>query len=57
MIAVLGAPSTEQQLRAEIISGEQRQVVAVLGQVLPELRDDLMTIEGVDAVSRVSRRR
>ena len=67
MIVVMGATSTEGQrdlvvarlnelgLRGEVISGEQRKVVAVLGQVFPELRDELMTMEGVDEVLRVSR--
>ena len=67
MIVVMGANSTERQrelvvarlnelgLRGEVIFGEQRKVVAVLGQVFPELRDELLTMEGVDEVLRVSR--
>ncbi len=42
-------------LRGEIVEGEQRTVVAVLGDVFPELRDELLTMDGVDQVLRVSR--
>ena len=67
MIVVMNAQSTDDHrdavlgrlgelgLRGEIIHGEQRKVIAVLGQVFPELRDELMTIDGVDEVLRVSR--
>ena len=67
MIVVMHIDSSERQrdaiiirleelgLRSEIIHGEQRKVVAVLGQVFPELQDELMTMEGVDQVLRVSR--
>ena len=67
MIVVMHMQSSEEQrdaiitrleelgLDSEIIHGEQRKVVAVLGQVFPELQDELMTMEGVDQVLRVSR--
>ena len=67
MIVVMNIHSSEQQsvaimarieelgLRGEIIHGVQRRVIAVLGQVFPELRDELMTMEGVEEVLRVSR--
>ena len=67
MIVVMHTQSSEDQrdgiitrleelgLKGEIIHGEQRKVVAVLGQVFPELQDELMTMEGVDQVLRVSR--
>ena len=42
-------------LRGEIVHGEQRKVIAVLGQVYPELRDELATLDGVDQVLRISR--
>ena len=42
-------------LQSQIITGESRTVIAVLGQVFPELRDELATMEGVDEVLRVSR--
>ena len=42
-------------LESQIIIGESRTVIAVLGQVFPELRDELATMEGVDEVLRVSR--
>ena len=42
-------------LRGEPITGESRSVIAVLGQVFPELRDELSTMGGVDDVLRVSR--
>ena len=42
-------------LTNQIIQGESRTVIAVLGQVFPELRDELATMEGVDEVLRVSR--
>ena len=67
MIVVMGADSGEEHrravvariaqlgLRGEVVRGEQRTVVAVLGDVFPELRGELMTMEGVDQVLRVSR--
>ena len=67
MIVVMGAGSGAEHrravvariaqlgLRGEVVRGEQRTVVAVLGDVFPELRDELMTMEGVDRVLRVSR--
>jgi 3-deoxy-7-phosphoheptulonate synthase len=42
-------------LRGQRIVGVQRQVIAVLGQVFPELRDELATMSGVDEVLRVSK--
>ncbi len=42
-------------LQSEVIHGEQRKVIAVLGQVFPDLRDELATMVGVDQVLRVSR--
>ena len=42
-------------LQGEVIHGEQRKVIAVLGQVFPDLRDELATMDGVDQVLRVSR--
>ena len=42
-------------LQGEVIHGEQRKVIAVLGQVFPDLRDELATMVGVDQVLRVSR--
>ena len=67
MIVVMGTDSTDEQreailgrleemgLRGEPIYGEQRTVIAVLGQVFPELRDELFTMAGVDDVLRVSK--
>ena len=67
MIAVMGIGGGEAQraavlarlealgLRGEIVRGEQRTVIAVLGQVFPELRDELLTMDGVEQVLRVSR--
>ena len=46
---------TELGLRGEPIQGVARSVIAVLGQVFPELRDELATMGGVDEVLRVSR--
>ncbi len=37
------------------IEGVERTVIAVLGQVFPELRDELSTMEGVDEVVRISK--
>ncbi|MPZ97741.1 MAG: 3-deoxy-7-phosphoheptulonate synthase [Dehalococcoidia bacterium] len=42
-------------LKPQTIHGESRSVIAVLGQVLPEYRDELATIDGVDEVLRVSK--
>ena len=42
-------------LQSEVIHGEQRKVIAVLGQVFPDLLDELATMDGVDQVLRVSR--
>ncbi len=46
---------SELGLRGEEITGVQRTVIAVLGQVYPELRDELSTMDGVDEVLRVSK--
>ncbi len=42
-------------LRGQKVVGSQRQVIAVLGQVFPELRDELSTMDGVDEVIRISK--
>ncbi len=42
-------------LKGQQIQGVQRTVIAVLGQVFPELRDELFTMDGVDDVLRVSK--
>ena len=42
-------------LKGQQIHGVQRTVIAVLGQVFPELRDELFTMDGVDDVLRVSK--
>jgi 3-deoxy-7-phosphoheptulonate synthase len=42
-------------LKGQQIHGVQRTVIAVLGQVFPELRDELSTMDGVDEVLRVSK--
>lgn len=67
MIVVMAMDHTEEQqtavmdrltelgLRGQRITGVERSVIAVLGQVFPELRDELATMEGVDEVLRVSR--
>ena len=67
MIVVMNMDRTEQQrdavmgrlrelgLRGQEIVGVQRTVIAVLGQVFPELRDELATMEGVDEVVRISK--
>ena len=67
MIVVMSIDATEEQragimarltelgLRGESIQGVARSVIAVLGQVFPELRDELATMGGVDEVLRVSR--
>jgi 3-deoxy-7-phosphoheptulonate synthase len=46
---------TELGLRGQKVVGVQRQVIAVLGQVFPELKDELGTMEGVDEVLRISK--
>lgn len=46
---------SELGLRGEEITGEQRTVIAVLGEVYPELRDELSTMDGVDDVLRVTK--
>jgi len=46
---------TELELQGQQITGIDRTVIAVLGQVFPELRDELATMEGVDEVLRVSK--
>ena len=67
MIVVMRIDSGEEQsagvlqriesfgLQSEVIHGEQRKVIAVLGQVFPDLLDELATMDGVDQVLRVSR--
>ena len=67
MIVIMKMDRTEQQrdavfarlkeggLRGQEISGESRTVIAVLGQVYPELRDDLSVMAGVDDVVRISK--
>ena len=42
-------------LRGQTVTGVQREVIAVLGQVFPELRDELSTMSGVDEVIRISK--
>jgi 3-deoxy-7-phosphoheptulonate synthase len=42
-------------LRGQEIVGESRTVIAVLGNVFPELRDELSTMDGVEEVLRVSK--
>lgn len=42
-------------LRGQEIHGESRTVIAVLGAVFPELRDELSVMGGVDDVVRISR--
>ena len=46
---------SELGLQGQQITGVERTVIAVLGQVFPELRDELATMEGVDEVLRVSK--
>ena len=67
MIVVMKAGATEDQVLAvqkairelgfkdHRIHGEERNVVAVLGHVYPELVDELGVIEGVDTVVRISK--
>ncbi|MYH42012.1 MAG: 3-deoxy-7-phosphoheptulonate synthase, partial [Chloroflexi bacterium] len=42
-------------LREREIVGVERTVLAVLGQVYPELRDELVRMDGVDDVVRISK--
>ena len=42
-------------LRPQVSKGEERTVVAVLGQVFPELRDELEVLPGVREVVKISR--
>jgi 3-deoxy-7-phosphoheptulonate synthase len=67
MIVVMSMDRTEAQrdavmqrlqeigLRGQEILGETRTVIAVLGNVFPELRDELSVMPGVDEVLRVSK--
>ena len=67
MIVVMKTGATEAQVlgvqkqirelgfRDHRIHGEERNVVAVLGHVYPELADELGSIEGVDTVVRISK--
>jgi 3-deoxy-7-phosphoheptulonate synthase len=67
MIVVMKSGATEQQIlgvqkairelgfKDHRIHGEERNVVAVLGHVYPELIDELGVIDGVDSVVRISK--
>jgi len=67
MIVVMRTGATEAQVlgvqkqiremgfRDHRIHGEERNVVAVLGHVYPELADELATLDGVDTVVRISK--
>jgi 3-deoxy-7-phosphoheptulonate synthase len=67
MIVVMKTSATEQQIvgvqkairelgfKDHRIHGEERNVVAVLGHVYPELVDELGVLEGVDTVVRISK--
>jgi 3-deoxy-7-phosphoheptulonate synthase len=67
MIVVMKTGATEEQILAvqkqvrqlgfkeQRIHGEERNVIAVLGHVYPELTDELGVIDGVDAVVRISK--
>lgn len=67
MIVVMKTGAPEAQLLAvrkairelgfkeQVIRGEERHVVAVLGHVYPELIDELGVLDGVDSVVRVSK--
>ena len=46
---------TELGLRGQEVTGVTRRVIAVLGQVFPELRDEMATMSGVEEVLRVSK--
>lgn len=66
MIVIMRMQRTEQQrdgvmarirelgLRGQEITGASRTVIAVLGNVFPELKDELATMDGVQDVLRVS---
>jgi 3-deoxy-7-phosphoheptulonate synthase len=67
MIVVMKTGATEDQIlnvqktirelgfKDHRIHGEERNVVAVLGHIYPELQDELGTIDGVDSVVRISK--
>ena len=67
MIVVMKTGATEEQIlnvqktvrelgfKDHRIHGEERNVVAVLGHIYPELQDELGTIDGVDTVVRISK--
>src|SRR5437867_11969071 len=67
MIVVMKTNATENQVvgvqkairelgfRDHRSSGEERNVVAVLGHVYPELVDELGVLDGVDSVVRISK--
>src|SRR3990170_6113852 len=67
MIVVMKTGATEGQIlgiqmkirelgfKDHLIQGVERSVVAVLGQVYPELVDDLSVLDGVESVLRVSK--
>ncbi|HEU4760601.1 MAG TPA: 3-deoxy-7-phosphoheptulonate synthase, partial [Dehalococcoidia bacterium] len=67
MIVVMKTDATEAQIlgvqkqirelgfKDHLIRGVERSVVAVLGQVYPELIDELSVIDGVDTVVRISK--
>ena len=46
---------TELNLQGQEVTGVSRTVIAVLGQVYPELKDELGRLDGVDEVLRVSK--
>ena len=46
---------TQLGLRGQEVTGVTRKVIAVLGQVFPELRDEMATMSGVEEVLRVSK--
>ncbi len=67
MIVVMKTGATEAQIlgvqkairelgfKDHVIRGEERNVVAVLGHVYPELMDELGVLDGVDSVVRISK--
>ncbi|MEE8369229.1 MAG: 3-deoxy-7-phosphoheptulonate synthase, partial [Dehalococcoidia bacterium] len=67
MIVIMKAGASEAQIisiqkhvrelgfKDHLIHGVERSVVAVLGQVYPELIDELGVIDGVDSVVRISK--
>ena len=67
MIVVMKTGATEAQIlgvqkqirelgfKDHLIRGVERSVVAVLGQVYPELMDELSVLDGVDSVVRISK--